>query len=65
MSPFVRNDRALKKTEVTSPVKLSLNRKNSRKITWKQVEEVLNADMDNIKSPRGTSEQNHNSPSDK
>lgn len=34
----------LQKTEVLSPVKLSLRRKNSRKITWKQVQDVLNSD---------------------
>ena len=41
---YSRRQRSLNKTEVVSPVKLSLKRKKSRKITWKQVEEALNQD---------------------
>lgn len=48
---FKRRQRSLTKTEVVSPVKLSLKRKKSRKITWKQVEDALNAD-DGAFSPR-------------
>jgi hypothetical protein len=50
---FKRRQRSLNKTEVVSPVKLSIKRKKSRKITWKQVEAALNAD-DNEMANFGT-----------